>query len=277
IEGECGFLALTHTGASPLGHHRLDPGLVGGGLAGLPPERIPHYAALLMRVYSQRPLQADLGYPDPQEAELDAARDRVAAALSAGDHVRAEKLASELGARLIRQRPGWLRGGASNGQETYSEEQGESSYAAAETAEEQDYSSYAAAETAEAQAEESVEQQIDRYREENDVAARRNVAMAYYDINGWTGRVFATSGTQARRNSFVSPMPDNLRFRHHSSRPADAEAKVLEGLAENLTAESTGWIRLYSEARVCRSCRGVIQQFRELFPLIDLEYSDLGR
>ncbi|MFE3173126.1 hypothetical protein ACFXI3_15965 [Amycolatopsis sp. NPDC059235] len=31
IEGECGFLALTHTGASPLGHHRLDPGLVGGG------------------------------------------------------------------------------------------------------------------------------------------------------------------------------------------------------------------------------------------------------
>ena len=99
---------------------------------------------------------------------------------------------------------------------------------------------------------------------------RRNVAVGEGSIDGVDiGEVIGVSG---RRGPGVE-MPDNPIFTTTTvghPRNLDSEVFVLENLAQRLTPQSTGTIRLLSERTVCGSCQGVITQFREMFPNINL-------
>jgi RHS repeat-associated protein len=54
------------------------------------------------------------------------------------------------------------------------------------------------------------------------------------------------------------------RWQYHS------EAILLENLAQRLSPDSFGTIRLFSERPICDSCWGIIQQFKAKFPRINL-------
>jgi hypothetical protein len=73
-----------------------------------------------------------------------------------------------------------------------------------------------------------------------------------------------------------APMPTTPKF-DRGYKASDSEWKILEELAKGLNASSTGSIHITSERRICTECRGVISQFRQAFPGIQLSYSDLGR
>ncbi|MCG7521618.1 DUF637 domain-containing protein [Ruegeria sp. Ofav3-42] len=99
---------------------------------------------------------------------------------------------------------------------------------------------------------------------------RRNVAVGEGYVDGVNiGEIIGVSG---RRGPGVE-MPENPIFTTTTvghPRNLDSEVFVLENLAQRLTPQSTGTIRLLSERTVCASCQGVITQFREMFPNINL-------
>ena len=99
---------------------------------------------------------------------------------------------------------------------------------------------------------------------------RRNVAVGEGSVDGADiGEVIGISG---RRGPGVE-LPENTIFTTTTvghPRDLDSEVFVLENLAQRLTPQSTGTIRLLSERTVCASCQGVITQFREMFPNINL-------
>ena len=51
----------------------------------------------------------------------------------------------------------------------------------------------------------------------------------------------------------------------------DAEVKILDNLAENLDASSSGRIELFVDRAVCSNCAEAILEFRSSFPGIDLQ------
>lgn len=53
-------------------------------------------------------------------------------------------------------------------------------------------------------------------------------------------------------------------------RANDAEAFIFENLAKKLTPNSSGTIVLISERAACDSCRGVIKQFKKMFPNVNI-------
>ncbi len=99
---------------------------------------------------------------------------------------------------------------------------------------------------------------------------RRNVAIGEGHVDGADiGEIIGVSGA---RGPGVE-MPENPIFATTTvghPRDLDSEVFVLENLALSLTPESTGTIRLLSERTFCASCQGVIFQFREMFPNINL-------
>ncbi len=99
---------------------------------------------------------------------------------------------------------------------------------------------------------------------------RRNVAVGEGYVDGADiGEIIGVSGW---RGPGVE-MPENPIFTTTTvghPRDLDSEVFVLETLAQRLTPQSTGTIRLLSERTVCASCEGVITQFREMFPNINL-------
>ena len=99
---------------------------------------------------------------------------------------------------------------------------------------------------------------------------RRNVAVGEGNVDGVDiGEIIGVSG---KRGPGVD-MPENPIFTTTTvghPRNLDSEVFVLENLAQRLTPQSTGTVRLLSERTVCSSCQGVITQFREKFPNINL-------
>ena len=99
---------------------------------------------------------------------------------------------------------------------------------------------------------------------------RRNIAVGEGNVDGIDiGEIIGVSG---RRGPGVE-MPENPIFTTTTvghARNLDSEVFVLENLAQRLTSQSTGTIRLLSERTVCGSCQGVITQFREMFPNVNL-------
>lgn len=125
--------------------------------------------------------------------------------------------------------------------------------------------------------------------------SRRNVGFLNYDIEGGSaGSRFAVSGFYEQdakiaklldRNhrtteDFVTLLPEQQRrFTTLEiggyNRIADTESKLLEWAGNpnglGLTRESRGSLRLYTDRPPCESCSGVISQFREQFPNIELQ------
>jgi hypothetical protein len=64
----------------------------------------------------------------------------------------------------------------------------------------------------------------------------------------------------------------NCEFPPGHLRPYDAEYKILEELAYRYqnTPYITGYINLFTEREPCSSCQYVIEQFRQMFPNIQL-------
>jgi len=57
------------------------------------------------------------------------------------------------------------------------------------------------------------------------------------------------------------------------TRDFDTEILILENAASRMSPDSTGVLYLYTERAPCRSCAGVIDQFRDAFPGVRLEVS----
>ncbi|WP_235884172.1 RHS repeat-associated core domain-containing protein [Saccharopolyspora elongata] len=119
----------------------------------------------------------------------------------------------------------------------------------------------------------SCEEKIDNYRDDHKVGKGRNIAVAEYEIDGMSGELIGTS--RAHQYPGAVPMFENPRF--DAARASDAEHKILENMAQNLDPSASGRIHITSERPVCTSCQGVIEQFRQAFPGIQVTYSDLGR
>ncbi|SFP32563.1 RHS repeat-associated core domain-containing protein [Amycolatopsis arida] len=117
-------------------------------------------------------------------------------------------------------------------------------------------------------------EQIDNYRERNQVGKSKNIAIARYEIDGVSGESIGVSGKHQYPGSV--PMPESSRF-DPGWKQADSEWKMLEDIAKNLDPSAKGRIHIYSERPVCDPCQGVIRQFREAFPNIEVTYSDYGR
>ncbi len=122
------------------------------------------------------------------------------------------------------------------------------------------------------------------------------MAFANVDIDLLKGRHMAISGqTMGRKRvqaGFVDPATVNHRRFHSGQRkvfqkdvkfdelgneierfaPAhhDSEVLLLESLAGKLGPDSRGTIQLFSERVVCESCGGVVDQFRKMFPNIEV-------
>ena len=103
------------------------------------------------------------------------------------------------------------------------------------------------------------------------VGKGKNIAFAEVNIDQLVVELRAVSG-QSTRRGFLPPHRAaffDYSFDRHF-RGFDSEAIILENLAQRLSPDSAGTIRLFTERAPCKSCRGVIEQFQERFPKIKL-------
>ncbi|MFC0400797.1 RHS repeat-associated core domain-containing protein [Paraburkholderia rhizosphaerae] len=114
----------------------------------------------------------------------------------------------------------------------------------------------------------------ENYRASGNVGKKRNIATSDFEINGRKGTADALSGRNTNDAPFVK-IPD-LESRKFStfdvghSREFDSEVKIFEHIANEFPTTATGRIDLYSELPICDSCSSVINQFREMFPGIEV-------
>jgi hypothetical protein len=73
-------------------------------------------------------------------------------------------------------------------------------------------------------------------------------------------------GISSRQRRFVTTLDDNLR----NNRQFDSEVILLEQIANSIPTSASGRIRLFSEQPLCRSCNSVVDQFRSMFPGIEV-------
>src|SRR5579875_2918390 len=76
--------------------------------------------------------------------------------------------------------------------------------------------------------------------------------------------------------------PTSRLFQTRATRGAiptqwDSEVKILEDIAKDLPREAKGTINLFTERPPCPSCRGVIDQCREMVPNITVNVTNGGR
>jgi The BURPS668_1122 family of deaminases len=102
----------------------------------------------------------------------------------------------------------------------------------------------------------------------------RNVAVADTNINGNVKSIEAVSGKNSPAGTVESPLDANRKFTTKKSgamtRAYDTEVKILEDIAKDLPKDAKGTINLYTEKSPCFSCKGVIEQFKQQFPNIEL-------
>ncbi|MGZ0050582.1 deaminase domain-containing protein [Brevibacillus gelatini] len=120
--------------------------------------------------------------------------------------------------------------------------------------------------------EESLEK-INEIRKANKIGGKRNIAFAEYEINGSTGEIIGVSGKAERAGT--AGVPNQRKFETITTpdgnpRTLDAEVKILEELASQLSSNASGKVHLFSELPFCQSCLGVIKQFKEQFPNVEV-------
>ena len=100
------------------------------------------------------------------------------------------------------------------------------------------------------------------------VGQGRNIAVAEVNIaGGGTQELIGVSGQAARPGTVGNPTQRLFEtFEVGHSRAFDSEVKILEDVASRISPETRGTINLFSERAVCDSCSSVINQFRQMFP-----------
>lgn len=94
----------------------------------------------------------------------------------------------------------------------------------------------------------------------------KNIAFATFEVSGKAGSVVATSGEYVPSGTISMPL--NRVFSTAPKRAFDSEVFIMEHIAQDLSRDATGTIRIFSERKVCNSCEEVIKQFKEMFPNI---------
>jgi RHS repeat-associated protein len=122
---------------------------------------------------------------------------------------------------------------------------------------------------------------VDSARRSLQVPTSRNIAFAESVIEG-RGRQLVTgvSGSVSPPGTVASPT--SRLFQTRATRGAiptqwDSEVKILADIARGLPRDARGTINLFTERPPCPSCRGVIDQFREMFPNITVNVTHGGR
>jgi len=113
---------------------------------------------------------------------------------------------------------------------------------------------------------------INQTRQEFNIGSKRNIAFAVYEISGKKGELIGISGNAERAGTVGIPEKrifDTITT-GNNPRTLDSEVKILESLASNLSENASGKVYLFSELPFCISCEGVINQFKQKFPNIDL-------
>jgi RHS repeat-associated protein len=107
-----------------------------------------------------------------------------------------------------------------------------------------------------------------------------NVAVAESVIEGERTLLTAVSGGKMNPPGTVMA-PENRIFTTKKSgamtRDFDTEVKILEEVAKDLPKDARGTINLYTERKPCPSCKGVIEQFQQRFPNINLNVTWGGK
>lgn len=116
-------------------------------------------------------------------------------------------------------------------------------------------------------------EKINQIRKANNIGGKRNIAFAEYEINGSTGEIIGVSGKADRAGT--AGVPNQRKFKTITTpdgnpRTLDAEVKILEELASQLPSNASGKVHLFSELPFCQSCSGVIKQFKEQFPNVEV-------
>jgi len=96
----------------------------------------------------------------------------------------------------------------------------------------------------------------------------RNVAVAETNIDGSSQMLTSVSGKASPEGTVPAPTDPLFTTKPSGAmtRAYDSEVKILEDVAKDLKPDSQGTISLYTERPPCPSCRGVIQQFQDRFP-----------
>lgn len=111
---------------------------------------------------------------------------------------------------------------------------------------------------------------IDKIRSDLDIGEKRNIAFAEGHVDGVDlGEVLGISGKNTPGVEAPSERIFETTVVGHD-RALDSEVLILESLAHQLNPSSEGTLQLVSERTICSSCAGVISQFREKFPNINL-------
>ena len=116
---------------------------------------------------------------------------------------------------------------------------------------------------------------INNKRRKNFEKGFGNIGFGDYNIDGETGRIESFSGKE-NLEGFAEYIPNadrNLKATEVNGRVADVdtEAKILEQILDDTTAESKGEIRLFTKIPVCGSCGKVIEEFVKRRPGIKVE------
>jgi len=114
------------------------------------------------------------------------------------------------------------------------------------------------------------------------VGKTRNIAYTEGIIAGEPISEVAVSGEALRPGSGLIDMPEKTFFETTTvghPRAFDSEVKLMESLANKFDQGSLsanrkifGKIRIVSELPLCESCNGVVQQFKDRFPNIQVSY-----
>ncbi|QXI31217.1 deaminase domain-containing protein [Pseudomonas vanderleydeniana] len=111
-------------------------------------------------------------------------------------------------------------------------------------------------------------ERVAEIRKQYELYPNRNVAVARFTIDGKSSELIGISGARERAGTVSAPVIkifDTVRT-GDNSRELDSEYKILSAMAADMTASSKGAVALYSELRLCVSCDGVVEQFRQRFP-----------
>ncbi|MDE9474428.1 DUF6531 domain-containing protein [Xenorhabdus bovienii] len=108
---------------------------------------------------------------------------------------------------------------------------------------------------------------------------KSNLATSNYNIDGKQGIADAISG-EKKGNDLLVDIPDenNKEFYTYAveddnpsnPRTFDSEVKIFEYIANKFSKKSKGWIELYSQRPLCKSCDSVANQFAHMFPDINV-------
>ncbi|MDB9510635.1 deaminase domain-containing protein [Kamptonema animale CS-326] len=116
---------------------------------------------------------------------------------------------------------------------------------------------------------------INRIRQQHNVSGGKNIALAVFQIGNDSDKLIGISGKRSPGGTVevpTQPFFQTFDVPDGHSRAYDSEYKLLEELASRYgqMPNIKGTVNLYTERPPCASCSSVIDQFRLLFPNIEL-------